>query len=202
MSCWIGVLVWLWVCLFGGVWRNKFPCTISLDFFNWFGEEWNAPITKSQWSRAGTPSMRKPASRGIISALPLSSARDWCLFLEHPTYWYECMTSKYAQKSSRGWFWVFKISSKSQSPKTVPTCIVVLYFPHDNIVRIHICDECMRSNVPNVCRMLWSIWWQHVQVCSRSIQCLVYQCVPIANIWGQFASELLTTLQQIPFLLP
>ena len=81
MSCWIGVLVWLWVCLLGGVWRNKFPCTISLDFFNWFGEEWNAPITKSQWSRAGTPSMRKPASRGIISALPLSSARTDVCFL-------------------------------------------------------------------------------------------------------------------------
>ena len=137
MSCWIGVLVWFWVCFFGGVWRNRFPCTLSLDFFNWLGEEWNASITKSQWSRAGTPSMRKPAPREIISA-SVQLCGDWCLFLEHPTYWYECMTSKYAQKSSRGWFWVFKISGKARVLKTVPTCIVVLYFPHDNIVRIHI----------------------------------------------------------------
>ena len=36
-----GVLVWFWVCLFDGVLRNRFPCTLSLDFFSWFGEEWN-----------------------------------------------------------------------------------------------------------------------------------------------------------------
>ena len=47
---------------------------------------------------------------------------------------------------------------QSQSPETVPTCIVVQCFPHDNIACIHSCDECMRSNVPNVCRMLLSIW--------------------------------------------
>ena len=35
-SCWIGTLVWFWVCLFDGVLRNMFPCTLPLDFFSWF----------------------------------------------------------------------------------------------------------------------------------------------------------------------
>ena len=108
------------------------------------------------------------------------------------------MTSAYAQCSTWCRFWFLKISFK----KTTLICIVVLCFPQSNNVCIHMYDECKRSNVLNVCHMLGSIWWQHVQVCSRSTQCLVYQCVPIANIWGQFASELLTTLQQLPFLLP
>ena len=34
---------------------------------SWFEEEWNASVTKSQRSSAGIPSMRKPASREIIS---------------------------------------------------------------------------------------------------------------------------------------
>ena len=34
----------------------------------WFGAEWNTSITESQRSRAGIPSMRKPALRGTISA--------------------------------------------------------------------------------------------------------------------------------------
>ena len=36
-------------------------------------------------------------------------------------------------------------------------CIVVQYFSHDNIACIHMCDECMRSNAPNVCHRLLSI---------------------------------------------
>ena len=36
-------------------------------------------------------------------------------------------------------------------------CIVVLCFAHDNVVRIHMSDECMGSNVLSVCRMLSSI---------------------------------------------
>ena len=37
-------------------------------FVGFFGEEWNTSITKSQRSRAGIPSMRKPVSREITSA--------------------------------------------------------------------------------------------------------------------------------------
>ena len=48
--------------------RNSFPFTLLLDFFYWLGEELNTSIAKSKRSRAGIPSMRKPASREITSA--------------------------------------------------------------------------------------------------------------------------------------
>ena len=65
-------------------------------------------------------------------------------------------------------------------------------FPHDNIVWIYLCDECKRSNVPNVCRVVWSTCWQHVQVCSRTIKCRVCQCTPSTGILEHFVSKLLT----------
>ena len=68
LSYWVGFLVWFWVCLCGVVFRDEFPRTWSLLLLNWFGEEWNTSLTKSQRSRAGIPSMRKPAPIEIISA--------------------------------------------------------------------------------------------------------------------------------------
>ena len=59
--------------------RNKFPCdSWPLDLLIWFGEEWNTAITKSERSRAGIPSMRKPASREIISASVELCETDVC----------------------------------------------------------------------------------------------------------------------------
>ena len=43
--------------------------------------------------------MRKPASREIISASVELCETD-VFFVAHPTYWYECMASKFALKSS------------------------------------------------------------------------------------------------------
>ena len=53
--------------LVDGVSRSKLPCTFSLGFVTWLEEEWNTSTTKSQRSRAGIPSMRRPASRETIS---------------------------------------------------------------------------------------------------------------------------------------
>ena len=61
------VLTWFWVCFLDGVSCGKFPCTFSLDFIDWLEEECNTSRTKCQRSRAGLPSMRRPASREIIS---------------------------------------------------------------------------------------------------------------------------------------
>ena len=33
---------------------------------------------------------------------------------------------------------------QSHNLETVPVCIVWQYYPHDNIVCIHMCDECER----------------------------------------------------------
>ena len=40
---------------------------------------------------------------------------------------------------------------QNQNLEIIPIYIVVLCFPHDNIVGIHLCEECKRSNVLNVC---------------------------------------------------
>ena len=71
--CWIdvGVLDWdgvmhVWLC---GLQRVSPWLSLSLlGPFVLFGTEWNTSITKSQRVRAGIPSMRKPASRDMISA--------------------------------------------------------------------------------------------------------------------------------------
>ena len=39
---------------------------------------------------------------------------------------------------------------QNQRPDTILICIVVPYFPHDNITDIHLYDECVKSNVPSV----------------------------------------------------
>ena len=48
---------------------------------------------------------------------------------------------------------------QNQSLETILICSVVLCFPENNIACIHMCDECKRSNVPNVCHMLLSIYF-------------------------------------------
>ena len=35
---------------------------------------------------------------------------------------------------------------RSQSLEKVPVFVVLQYFPHDNLVRIHMCDECLKKN--------------------------------------------------------
>ena len=46
---------------------------------------------------------------------------------------------------------------QNQNLEAILVCIVVLYVPHDNIVWVHLCDECKRLNVLNACHRLWSI---------------------------------------------
>ena len=40
---------------------------------------------------------------------------------------------------------------QNQNLETIRTCSVVLCFPHYNIVGIHMCDKCKRSNDLKVC---------------------------------------------------
>ena len=53
--------------------------------------------------------------------------------------------------------WILNLQDlpQNQSPKTVPICIVWQFFPHDNIVCIHLCDECMKSIDSSVCHKLF-----------------------------------------------
>ena len=94
----------------------------------------------------------------------------------------------------------------SKSPENlnleiIPIYLVVQYFPHENIVCIHLCNECKRSNAPNVCHRLWSILWSHVQLCWLTIEYPFYQFVPDLDISEQFVNILLTIFPQISILL-
>ena len=66
-SYWIWVFVWQLVCFLDVLLRSKSPCTVPVDFLVSLKEECKTSRAKSQRSIAGIPSMRKPASREIIS---------------------------------------------------------------------------------------------------------------------------------------
>ena len=79
---------------------------------------------------------------------------------------------------------------QNQSLETIQVCIVVLCFPHNNIASIQICDECTRSNAPNVGHQLLSISLPHEQVSSQTIKYQVSQYEPNTDISEQFVSKL------------
>ena len=67
---------------------------------------------------------------------------------------------------------------QNRSLETIPVCIVLQYYPHYNIVCIHMYDECKKSSDSGVCHRLWSIVWWILQVCSLNIEYQVLQFVP------------------------
>ena len=81
---------------------------------------------------------------------------------------------------------------RNQNLEIFPICIVVLCFPHNNIVGIHLYDECARSKAPSVCHKIWSISLPHWQAYSQTIKYQVSQYVPNVEISEQFVSKLWT----------
>ena len=75
-----------------------------------FGTEWNTSITKSQRSRQGIPSMRKPASREMIST-PAELCETEVCFLHIQLFGTNVWLPK-VQDPFWCWFWVFKVSCK------------------------------------------------------------------------------------------
>ena len=111
------------------------------------------------------------------------------------------MTSKYTHiMFLQKWTWNLQDLPQSQSLETVPICIAWQYFPHDNIVKIHSCDEYMKSIDSDVCHKLWSILLWIVRAYLLTIKYRVVQFVPSFSISEQFESMYLTILQQICFL--
>ena len=127
--------------------------------------------------------------------------RNSSLFLAHPTYWNKCMTSENAQCSSRSGFQIFKISREIRVLKQSQSAFVWQYYPHDNIVYIHMYDEYMKSIDSGVCHRPWSILQSIAQAYSLTIEYLVVQFLPSFSISEQVESMHLTILQQISFLL-
>ena len=98
---------------------------------------------------------------------------------------------------ARSGFWIFKISRKIRVLKQSPICIVWQYYPHDNIVCIHMYDEYMNSIDSGVCHKLWSILWLIVQTYLLTMEYQVVQVLPNISISEQFESTHVTILQQI-----
>ena len=83
--------------------------------------------------------------------------------------------------------------------ETVPICIILQCFPHDNIVCIHMCDGCKISSDSVVCHKLSSISQSIVQVCSLTREYQGFHYVPNTSISEHFVSILLPILLQISF---
>ena len=98
---------------------------------------------------------------------------------------------------SRGWFRVLKVASKVWVLKESQSTMLSSVSPHDNIVGSHLCDECMKSILPIVCRMPGSIMWLLLQVCWPTTKCQVFQFVPTASMSIQIESKLVIILQLI-----
>ena len=141
----------------------------------------------------------KPASREIISDdIELCYTHAFLLHIEHigTNVWLPNTHSvrpkvDFASSTS---------PEKSESWKQSQSALLC-GFPHNNVVCIHSCDECMRSNVLDVCRKLWSTSWWHVQVCWLTIKYQVYKCVPNVNMIGPFERKHLTILLLLSILL-
>ena len=71
-------LHWMRLCMFDLVACNGLPRSFSLGCLILLEAEWNTSIIKSQRVRAGIPSMRKPASREIISTSVQLCETDVC----------------------------------------------------------------------------------------------------------------------------
>ena len=112
----------------------------------------------SHRSRAGSPSIRCPASREMISD-SVELWENWCLFLAH-TNWLEQMFcfQKYTIHFLR---LTLNPQGRLQSLilEITQVCSAVPCSPHDNIDDSHLCDEYSNSTLFVVYHMLESIVW-------------------------------------------
>ena len=162
-ECRAGLKSWFGSCLMECCATN-FPVLYLWISLVGLGKNGTLQHPNPQKSRAAIPSMRKPASREKNSASVELCETDVCFLhiqLMGSSVWLPNMYKIHPEVD----FESSRYLRQSPSPETVPSCILVQCFPHGNIVWIHSCDECKRSNVPNVCHKLWSIWWLIEQVC-------------------------------------
>ena len=165
-----------------------FPEASWVDDFLLF-DECNTSITTSHKSRAGIPSIRKPASKEIISDSMELWNTDVC-FLHIQLMGTNVDLQRYIG------FHQMLIFESSRSPatseswnKTQPTMLSCDY-THENIACSHLRYECKKSNEPSVCHKLLSMLWLLEQVCFPAKECQVYQFVPHTNVSRQFVQSL------------
>ena len=79
---------------------------------------------------------------------------NWRLFLTPPADWNKRMTSEKCIMFLQKWILNPQDLPQNSSLETVPICIRLQCFPHDNIVCIHMYDEYMKSIDSSVCHKL------------------------------------------------
>ena len=126
-----------------------FPEACWVDDFFWF-DECNTSITISHKSRAGMPSIRKPASNEIIPDSVELWDTDVC-FLHIQLMGTNVRLPK-THKIHLMLILNLQGCQQSLSLEIDPIYNVELYYPHDNIVDSYLCE-------PSVCHKLLSILW-------------------------------------------
>ena len=130
-------------------------------------------------------------SRPILNPAPkemISDSVELCetevCFLPIQYDWNEMYDFQiYAQCSHQKWISNPQDLPRSQSLETVPVCIVAQYFPHDNIVCIHLYDECMKSiEIRRLSQALVHFVMDRASLCSLTIEYQVVQFLPNTNI--------------------
>ena len=141
-------------------------------------------------SRARGPDMRNPASNEMDFRL-CRTVGYWRLFLGHPTDGDKCSASEDTQESPK------LISSPHGRQQTLSlgmtqSTMLSRVTQKTILSEFILCDECMKSILPIVCRMPESILWLLQQICWQTTECLVFQFVPSkkhfktilwANLW-------------------
>ena len=133
-----------------------------LNFCVWFGFERDTSMTKSQRSSAGIPCMRRPASRGISDPVELCDTHVCLLHIQliGAHVWLPNMHNVPPEvdfESSRS-----PAKSESWNCASRHCCAVCPTWQYCLYLLVQWMWE---INALNVCRMLWSTLWSHVQVC-------------------------------------
>ena len=172
------------------------PCLIAFLF--WFDFECMTSIIKSQRSSAGMPSMRKRASREIISDSVELCETEVC-FLHIQLIGTNVWLPKMHLIPPDVDFWVFKISCKIGVLKQSQSALLCSISHMTLSVLTCVMNEryqSIQAFVTSFGPFLWSI----VQVCLLTIEYQVVQYVPRISISEQFERIFLTILPRISIL--
>ena len=160
--------------MLGGVLCNRFSCS------PWFGLAENEilqSLSPKDREREFHPCVNLRQWKRISASVELCET-EVC-FLHIPTCWHDMFDFPKCIRVHLMFTLNLQGLLQNHNLETILICIVVLCFPHNNIVRIHTCDECKRSNALNVC--------------SQSIKYQVYQYEPRKDICEPFVNIRLTS---------
>ena len=194
MSCIASIFLWglwcLWTSLSGfpdpSETRETFPRTETI---------------RSHSSRASNPSNLSPVSREMISDSVELWETDVC-FLHIQLIGTNVWLPKTHNVPPELDFESSRSPAKSESWNS-PSLHCFAVFPTlQYCLYSHVYDEYMKSIDSGVCHRPWSILWWIVRGYLLTIEYQVVQFLPSISTSEQFESKLVTSLQQISFLLP